>query len=120
STLLGPLGLTRPGNLRSEATPAGFPLLSVSSHILTFQGRKGVPHVRRPWIELPEQHRAGVTLNEDVVRQHLAPGSGYLEPTTQWDHERFWARLSSSRPRACFPNDGLEFTPLGATCTFVN
>lgn len=41
------------------------------------------------------------TLNEDVV--HLAPGSGYFEPTTQWHHERAWARLSSSRHPGLFP-----------------
>jgi hypothetical protein len=27
-------------------------------------------------------------LNEEVVRQHLAPGIGYFEPTPQWNQER--------------------------------
>ena len=27
----------------------------------------------------------GVTLNDDVMRQHLAPGVGYFEPTPMWD-----------------------------------
>ena len=34
-------------------------------------------------------------LNEDVVRQYLAPGTGYFEPTPQWDQERSWDRLWS-------------------------
>jgi hypothetical protein len=25
----------------------------------------------------------GVTLNEDVMRRHLKPGTGYFEPTTE-------------------------------------
>jgi len=36
-----------------------------------------------------------VTLNEDVVRQHLLPGAGYFEPTAQWDNEKSWDRLWS-------------------------
>ena len=51
--------------------------------------------VKRGWIELPDRPGLGVTLNEDVVRQHLAPGTGYFEPTPQWDHEHSWDRLWS-------------------------
>ena len=53
------------------------------------------PIVNHGWIEVPERPGLGVTLNEDVVRQHLAPGTGYFEPTPQWDHERSWDRLWS-------------------------
>lgn len=53
------------------------------------------PIVNNGWIEVPDRPGLGVTLNEDVVRQHLAPGSGYFEPTTQWDQERSWDRLWS-------------------------
>lgn len=53
------------------------------------------PIVNHGWIEVPDRPGLGVTLNEDVVRQHLAPGSGYFEPTPEWDHERSWDRLWS-------------------------
>jgi len=53
------------------------------------------PIVNHGWIDVPDRPGLGVTLNEDVVRQHLEPGSGYFEPTPQWDHERSWDRLWS-------------------------
>ena len=53
------------------------------------------PIVNHGWIEVPDRPGLGVTLNEDVVRQHLAPGTGYFEPTAEWDHERSWDRLWS-------------------------
>jgi L-alanine-DL-glutamate epimerase-like enolase superfamily enzyme len=53
------------------------------------------PLVNHGWIEVPDRPGLGVTLNEDVVRQHLAPGTGYFEPTTEWDKERSWDRLWS-------------------------
>jgi L-alanine-DL-glutamate epimerase-like enolase superfamily enzyme len=51
--------------------------------------------VNHGWIEVPDRPGLGVTLNEDVVRQHLAPGTGYFEATPQWDQERSWDRLWS-------------------------
>jgi len=53
------------------------------------------PIVNHGWIEVPDRPGLGVTLNEDVVRQHLAPGTGYFEPTPQWDQEHSWDRLWS-------------------------
>ena len=53
------------------------------------------PIVNHGWIEVPDRPGLGVTLNEDVVRAHLAPGTGYFEPTPQWDQERSWDRLWS-------------------------
>ena len=53
------------------------------------------PIVKHGWIEVPDRPGLGVTLNEDVVRQHLAPGTGYFEPTPEWDHEHSWDRLWS-------------------------
>jgi L-alanine-DL-glutamate epimerase-like enolase superfamily enzyme len=53
------------------------------------------PIVNHGWIEVPDRPGLGVTLNEDVVRQHLMPGTGYFEPTPQWDQERSWDRLWS-------------------------
>ena len=53
------------------------------------------PVVNHGWIEVPDRPGLGITLNEDVVRQHLAPGSDYFAPTPEWDHERSWDRLWS-------------------------
>jgi L-alanine-DL-glutamate epimerase-like enolase superfamily enzyme len=53
------------------------------------------PIVNRGYIAVPDKPGLGVTLNDEVVKQHLLPGSGYFEPTTQWDHERSWDRLWS-------------------------
>jgi L-alanine-DL-glutamate epimerase-like enolase superfamily enzyme len=61
---------------------------------LVQEGAK-TPIVNHGFIDVPDRPGLGVTLNEDVVRQHLAPGSGYFEPTPQWDQERSWDRLWS-------------------------
>jgi len=53
------------------------------------------PIVNNGYIKVPEKPGLGVTLNEEVVKQHLQPGTGYFEPTTQWDKERSWDRLWS-------------------------
>jgi L-alanine-DL-glutamate epimerase-like enolase superfamily enzyme len=54
-----------------------------------------MPITNHGWITVPDGPGLGITLNEDVVRQHLMPGTGYYEPTPQWDHERSWDRLWS-------------------------
>ena len=46
------------------------------------------PIIDRGWIKVPDRPGLGITLNEDVVRQHLAPGTGYFDPTPQWNQER--------------------------------
>jgi len=61
---------------------------------LVQEGAK-TPIVNHGWIDVPDRPGLGVTLNEDVVRQHLAPGSRYFDPTPQWDQERSWDRLWS-------------------------
>ena len=53
------------------------------------------PIVDHGYITVPEKPGLGVTLNEDVVRRHLMPGTGYFEPTTQWNSEQSWDRLWS-------------------------
>jgi L-alanine-DL-glutamate epimerase-like enolase superfamily enzyme len=61
---------------------------------LVVEGTKS-PIVNHGWIDVSDRPGLGVTLNEDVVRQHMAPGTGYFEPTPQWDQERSWDRLWS-------------------------
>lgn len=53
------------------------------------------PIVNHGWITVPDKPGLGVTLNEDVVRRHLMPGTGYFESTSEWDHERSWDRVWS-------------------------
>jgi L-alanine-DL-glutamate epimerase-like enolase superfamily enzyme len=52
------------------------------------------PIVNRGYITVPEGPGLGVSLNEDVVKQHLA-APGYFEPTPEWDKERSHDRLWS-------------------------
>jgi len=56
------------------------------------------PIIDKGFITVSDKPGLGVTLNEDVVRQHLMPGTGYFEPTTEWDHERsgdwLWSRAA--------------------------
>ena len=46
------------------------------------------PVINKGWIKVPDKPGLGVTLNEEVVKKHLAPGTGYFEPTPQWNQER--------------------------------
>jgi len=53
------------------------------------------PIVHRGFIRVPDQPGLGVTLNDEIVKQHLKPGAAYFGPTTDWDKERSWDRLWS-------------------------
>jgi L-alanine-DL-glutamate epimerase-like enolase superfamily enzyme len=46
------------------------------------------PIINKGFITVPDKPGLGITLNEDAVRKHLMPGTGYFEPTPEWDHER--------------------------------
>jgi L-alanine-DL-glutamate epimerase-like enolase superfamily enzyme len=54
------------------------------------------PIINKGFIKVPDKPGLGITLNEEVVRQHLLPGTTYFEPTPQWDHERSHDRLWST------------------------
>jgi L-alanine-DL-glutamate epimerase-like enolase superfamily enzyme len=45
------------------------------------------PIVNRGFVTVPDQAGLGVTLNDEIAKQHLAE-PGYFEPTPQWDKER--------------------------------
>ncbi len=51
------------------------------------------PIIQRGFIPVPQGPGLGITLNEDVVKQHVV--GGYFEPTTEWDKERSHDRLWS-------------------------
>ena len=52
------------------------------------------PIVNKGFITVPDKPGLGVTLNEEVVKQHLLE-PGYFEPTPQWDVDRTNDRLWS-------------------------
>ncbi len=52
------------------------------------------PVINKGFITVPDKPGLGVTLNEEVVKQHLAE-PGYFEPTPQWDRDRTNDRLWS-------------------------
>ena len=56
------------------------------------------PIINKGFIAVPDKPGLGVTLNDDVMRQHLLPGTGYFEPTPMWDKEHSWDRLWSMAP----------------------
>jgi len=58
------------------------------------------PIINKGFIAVPDKPGLGITLNEDVVRQHLAPDTGFFEPTPMWDKERSWDRLWSMAPKS--------------------
>ena len=46
------------------------------------------PIINRGFIKVPDNPGLGVTLNDDEVKRHLKPGSGYFEPTPMWDDKQ--------------------------------
>jgi L-alanine-DL-glutamate epimerase-like enolase superfamily enzyme len=48
----------------------------------------GQPLIEKGFAIVPDTPGLGVELNEDAVRQHLRPDSGYFKPTPEWDKER--------------------------------
>ncbi|MFB3133843.1 MAG: mandelate racemase/muconate lactonizing enzyme family protein [Rhodothermales bacterium] len=53
------------------------------------------PIAQNGFAPVPEKPGLGIDLNEDVVRQHLVDGTGYFDPTPEWDEVRSWDRLWS-------------------------
>ncbi|MBE7544985.1 MAG: mandelate racemase/muconate lactonizing enzyme family protein [Bryobacteraceae bacterium] len=53
------------------------------------------PIVHKGFAKVPQGPGLGVELNDDVVKQHLAPGTSYFAPSSEWDNERSWDRLYS-------------------------
>jgi L-alanine-DL-glutamate epimerase-like enolase superfamily enzyme len=53
------------------------------------------PITEKGFATVPELPGLGVELNEEVVKQHLRPGSGYFAPTPEWNEIRSNDRLWS-------------------------
>ena len=48
------------------------------------------PIVNKGYIKVPETPGLGIELNEDELRRHLKPGTGYFDPTPTWDEAQSW------------------------------
>ena len=48
------------------------------------------PIVNKGFIKVPDAPGLGVTLNDEEVKKHLKPGTGYFEPTPMWDEKQSW------------------------------
>jgi L-alanine-DL-glutamate epimerase-like enolase superfamily enzyme len=57
------------------------------------------PLINKGYITVPETPGLGLTLNDDAVKAHLVSGTGFFEPTTEWDNERSHDRLWSMRAK---------------------
>lgn len=57
------------------------------------------PIINKGFITVPDKPGLGITLNEEALKEHLLPGTGFFEPTPQWDKEHSWDRLWSMAPR---------------------
>ncbi len=55
----------------------------------------GKPLFDHGFVPVSEAPGLGVEPNEEAIRAHLRPGSGYFDPTPQWDNERSNDRLWS-------------------------
>jgi len=76
-------------NVHCAASTRNF--LALENHSLDVQWWQDLvnevdkPIIDRGYIAVPDTPGLGVTLNDDVMKQHLAPGVGYFEPTPMWD-----------------------------------
>jgi L-alanine-DL-glutamate epimerase-like enolase superfamily enzyme len=48
------------------------------------------PIVNKGFIKVPETPGLGITLNDDELKRHLKPGTGYFEPTPTWNEPQSW------------------------------
>ena len=55
----------------------------------------GKPLVEKGFAIVPDAPGLGVELNEEAVKAHLRPNSGYFDPTPEWDKNRSNDRLWS-------------------------
>jgi len=49
------------------------------------------PIINKGYIKVPDTPGLGVTLNDDELKKHVKPGTGYFEPTPMWDDVQSWA-----------------------------
>ena len=53
------------------------------------------PIIDKGFVKVPERPGLGVEPSEEVIKQHLMPGTQYFPPSTDWDkdrpHDRLWS-----------------------------
>lgn len=54
-----------------------------------------MPIYEKGFAVVPNKPGLGVEPNPDEIKKHLAPGTGYFEPTENWNNERSWDRIYS-------------------------
>jgi L-alanine-DL-glutamate epimerase-like enolase superfamily enzyme len=53
------------------------------------------PIVENGYAKVPDTPGLGIELNEKTIKEHLRPGTGYFEPTQEWNEDRSWDRTWS-------------------------
>jgi L-alanine-DL-glutamate epimerase-like enolase superfamily enzyme len=53
------------------------------------------PIIKHGFITVPDKPGLGVTLNDEAIKEHLVPGTGFFEPTDKWNVEQVNDRLWS-------------------------
>jgi len=48
------------------------------------------PIIDKGFIKVPDTAGLGITLNDEEIKRHLKPGTGYFEPTPMWDEPQSW------------------------------
>src|ERR1700688_4844081 len=48
------------------------------------------PIINKGFIRVPDTPGLGIALNDDELKRHLKPGTGYFEPTPMWDEPQSW------------------------------
>ena len=48
------------------------------------------PIIDKGFIKVPDTPGLGIALNDDELKRHLKPGTGYFEPTPMWDEPQSW------------------------------
>ncbi|QHN03954.1 mandelate racemase/muconate lactonizing enzyme family protein [Granulicella sp. WH15] len=46
------------------------------------------PIINKGFIKVPDTPGLGITLNDDEMKKHLKPGTGYFEPTPMWNEKQ--------------------------------
>jgi L-alanine-DL-glutamate epimerase-like enolase superfamily enzyme len=94
-------------NVHCAAATENF--IALEHHSMDIPWWEDIVKTPRPLIEkgfaiVPDLPGLGVELNEEVIKQHLRPGSQYFAPTPEWDtlrsNDRLWSFDFSGQPSA--------------------
>ncbi len=83
---------TKTGKVPDQAVPLGCSV-DVPWWSNPVTGNEEQPLHEKGFAVAPDKPGPGVEPNPDEVKKHLAPGTGYFEPTENRNNERSWDRL---------------------------